>query len=476
MRDFARGVRVSRASASRSAWAAVFIVATFLLSGSELEAQAAPVAPAPAPATGSALSGGEPAVEKAPDAPTEEQWLHAEDGRAYRLEKLDKKAVQWQKVSPTRFRTAWGPIEVDREDEQYLYYRVYRDEGQPSKPSPDEDRKQRAAEVRRLLPPPLAESDRLQGVDFGRGLPTTGQWRNGFEFADMNEDGKLDLVHGPARKGDRRPKIFLGNGKGDWRNWTEASFPRQTYEYGDVSVGDFNGDHHLDLFFGAHLMGLQALVGDGKGGFTSADSGLPWRTLPSEPLGFSSQQVQVVNWEGKTPEVLALSEGPKMSISAGAPAIEESSLGVRLYRNVSKDRKKVIWSWVNADDKPTNLFGEDLQLTPGRQSRGFLVGSGNMSAKNLLFTGRGPDGWLQEALPLPRQSYYWSLAPLRRAGKATFDVVGAGFSTDAGLELELIALYRRDASGWSRKTIWFAEQKAQGPIRVGTGDLDGNGL
>src|SRR5204863_6783419 len=65
---------------------------------------------------------------------------------------------------------------------------------------------------------------------------------------------------------------------------------------------------------------------------------------------------------------------------------------------------------------------------------------------------------------------------LRRAGKATFDVVGAGFSTDAGLELQLIDLYRRDASGWIRKTLWVAEQKAQGPIRVGTGDLDGNGL
>ena len=52
---------------------------------------------------------------------------------------------------------------------------------------------------------------------FDAGLPHEGQWRNGFDIADMNGDGLLDIVHGPPRKGDRRPHVFLGDGKGNWR-------------------------------------------------------------------------------------------------------------------------------------------------------------------------------------------------------------------------------------------------------------------
>jgi hypothetical protein len=69
----------------------------------------------------------------------------------------------------------------------------------------------------------------------------------------------------------------------------------------------------------------------------------------SDPLGFSSQQVQVVNWDSeKRPQVLALSEGPKLAISPSQPpAVVESLAGVRLYRNTSSDKKKVVWQWVN---------------------------------------------------------------------------------------------------------------------------------
>lgn len=460
---------MTRRILSKTAWVSALTVAALSILGPRpSRAQSAPAPSAPPAASETA-----PAAAAA-----EEPWLYTEDGRAYRLEKLDKTKVQVAKISPTIYRTTWGTVQVDREDATYLYYRVYREVVAPPTPTIEQDRQLRAAEVHRQLPPPLPETDRLEAVDFGRGLPTTGQWRNSFEFADMNEDGFLDLVHGTARKGNRRPNIFLGNGKGDWRLWTEASYPQQTYEYGDVTVGDFNGDHHLDIFFGAHLLGLQALLGDGKGGFTAANEGLPWRSRPTEPLGFSSQQVQVVNWPGsKTPQVLALSEGPKMSISPGQlPSMERSLAGVRLYRNVSKDRKKVVWEWVNANDKSTNLFGEDLQLAPGRNSQSFVVGSGNMNAPDLVFEGRDRDGWHQLSLPTPRLSYYWSVAPLRRAGLSTFDVVAVGMSSDAGLDVRLIDLYRREAKGWVRKTLWSEEAKGQGPIRVATADVDGNGF
>ena len=46
----------------------------------------------------------------------------------------------------------------------------------------------------------VPQVDVLRLLPFGDGLPARGQWRNGFALADMNGDGYLDIVHGPARK------------------------------------------------------------------------------------------------------------------------------------------------------------------------------------------------------------------------------------------------------------------------------------
>ena len=92
--------------------------------------------------------------------------------------------------------------------------------------------------------------------------------------ADMNGDGHPDIIHGPPRKAPGAgPVIFLGDGKGSWSRWREARFPPLAYDYGDVQVGDFNGDGHQDLAFAVHLRSLIALLGDGKGGFRNASEG-----------------------------------------------------------------------------------------------------------------------------------------------------------------------------------------------------------
>src|SRR5262249_37338637 len=144
------------------------------------------------------------------------------------------------------------------------------------------------------------ESDRLRFVSFGRGLPTSGQWRNGFDVADVNQDGHLDIVHGPARKSLTPPSIFLGDGKGNWRLWKEAKYPRLACASGHAAVGDFNGAGPPDVALGMHLRGVQALLGDGKGNFTNASEGLDF-AVPGhgdEQPGFSSQAIAVLDWDG----------------------------------------------------------------------------------------------------------------------------------------------------------------------------------
>jgi FG-GAP-like repeat len=111
----------------------------------------------------------------------------------------------------------------------------------------------------------------LRFVPFGEGLPTSGEWREGFRIADLNGDGHPDIVHGPPRKQPGPPVIFLGDGKGSWTRWKDANFPSLSYDYGDIEVADFNRDGHMDLAVAVRYRGILVLLGDGHGGFSKCE-------------------------------------------------------------------------------------------------------------------------------------------------------------------------------------------------------------
>ena len=122
-------------------------------------------------------------------------------------------------------------------------------------------------------------------------------------------------MHWPARKEPAvTPVIFLGDGKGNWRRWTEARFPRLPYDYGDVAVGDFNGDGRPDIALGVHLRGMIALVARRPGGLQGMGQGAS-TSAPSAGAGRARLLVARrhggrLERDGR-PDIVAVGEGPR---------------------------------------------------------------------------------------------------------------------------------------------------------------------
>jgi hypothetical protein len=94
------------------------------------------------------------------------------------------------------------------------------------------------------------------------------------EAADLNHDGKLDLV---GTDGFMNMQVLLGNGDGTFQN--VKSFPTKGYQPDGVALADFNGDGNIDAavvnFCGSHHEcevdkgTTSILLGNGDGTFRS---------------------------------------------------------------------------------------------------------------------------------------------------------------------------------------------------------------
>ena len=200
----------------------------------------------------------------------------------------------------------------------------------------------------------LRASTRFSAESYDSGLPQSGQWRDGFDLADMNGDGRIDLIHGPARKGKTSPTIFLGTDSGRFQAWTDAHFPQLDYDYGDVKAGDFNNDGRMDFALAAHLRGLTTLIGEGSGNFAPWGEGLTMLSpgLRGNVGSYTSRDLGIVDWDGDGRlDLLAVNEGPSMY----APnASSGDALALFLNRNGYWERAQPI--------NPVRGFGTALAL------------------------------------------------------------------------------------------------------------------
>ena len=466
------------APAAAPATAATDATAATTSSSAATPAEAKPPAPAPPVlAAPTPLPANRP--QGLPLEPADGNWLIDEYGRRYFVHELRKDAELWRwEIEGQRIRLIRGlTLDVADHDEDSFLVKIYGPDPNQEDMSPKPPTQEELARIAASYESDLEKVDRLRLEPLNAGLPAQGQWRQGFAVADVDGDGRLDIVHAPPRKGGSLPVVYLGDGTGRWRRWAEARFPALPLDYGDAAVGDFNRDGKADVAVASHLRGIVVMVGDGRGGFTPWSEGIEF-----EPPGqsakqvFTSRAIEVADWNGDgRPDILALGEGPRLAgiVGPGGQAFSPGTRGVVVFLNQGDG------SWKpQAATGEVRMFGDKLAVgdfdADGRLD--FATASMVRGSREIVNLGQADGTWKPAELSALRAA-----ALFRSVAAADFDGdgrddVAVGFTTnEAGVWRSGVDLLSPRADGsWQRRTLGMVESNT-GIWSMAAGDLDGDG-
>jgi hypothetical protein len=348
-------------------------------------------------------------------------WRH---GKPYKIKKLSRHQVTEVPDRPGFIRPAGLTFvdEVYQENDKYVW--VWMEEIDFQAISAERAAESRVSDetidwLRSIrndytpLDPPSANV-RIRFEAGSNGLPTSGNWRNSLAVADMNRDGFLDLVLPPQRAGDPFPRIFLGDGKGNWSEW-ETTWPAPL-DYGSVAAADFNKDGHMDLAFGVHLSGVAILLGDGKGGFRQVE-----RTFDFPTRRIRIADIDADGW----PDVVAITEGPMGR--GGLSSREYSNLRGYLNR-----RKGEAWEGINISGPKESISGDWLTVGNfnGDRFPDFIGSSIYFNGTHTLYLSQGARKYAAVGAGtsvVPFRSYYNASTAGRFTSRNRDDAIVASF-------------------------------------------------
>lgn len=277
---------------------------------------------------------------------------------------------------------------------------------------------------------------------------------NSVEIADLNGDGRLDLI--VANRGNNNVTVLLGDGKGKFAQAKGAPFPAGNSP-NDICIGDFNGDGKLDLALANHeAKYLTILLGDGQGGFKPAP-GSPVTVL-SRPHTHGvaagdfnkdgNLDLVTDSWgENKVTVVFGDRRG-----SFSSPG-SQFAVGKRPYQRV---RVADINADGNADIITTNLEGDDATVLLGDGR-----GSFNQAAGSPFPCGKTP--------------FSHAIGDLNGDGKPDLAIANWAGQPDKG-KGEGATIMLGDGRGAFKATAGSPFPTGDGPSRIAIGDVDGDGI
>jgi hypothetical protein len=364
-------------------------------------------------------------TQEDPGLDPDEETIWIRFGKKYKIVKFEKRWMKYTDrpgfVKPFAF--ANFVEELYQENEKYVW--VWMEQTEPTPPPTPEEvvsmqyRKLDQKQVEFLesmreeftpLDPPKTDV-RLKFEPSSTGLPVDGSWRNSLAVADMNGDGKADIVLPPERAGRTTPSIFVGDGKGGWKYWA-TKWPSRL-NYGSVVAADFNKDKKMDLAFGIHLSGIAILLNDGKGNFREVErlSNFPTRRVVAS-------DVDADGWM----DVIAISEGP---IMRGQQLTAAGAGNVRAYLNRKSGQA---WEAINVAQPKQRVSGDWLSAGNfnGDRYPDFVGSNVYHNGVDTLYLSKGPKEY--EVLTggnevVPFLSYYWANTAARLSATDRDDAV-----------------------------------------------------
>ena len=239
--------------------------------------------------------------------------------------------------------------------------------------------------------------------------------------ADMNRDGKLDLV--AINSSDQTVSVLFGKGDGTFRSPVTSSVTNGPVLYpNDLAVADMNADGKLDLVISGNGTGgsyVSVMLGKGNGAFQTpllAASGYngPWSYANGVAVGD-------LNGDGKPDVVVATAPGATVMLGNGDGTLQ-TAVNVPMPSGYYAYADMAALSDLNHDHKL------DIVL-----SLAAIEGGGTSDAATLaVFLGNG-DGTFQPAQGYTTQAWPSSIVLADFNGDGATDAAIGSTGTDFGM-------------------------------------------